>query len=198
VDRPDIRVYVGKGGCGKSTLARRHFADAPRVLIHDHNGERGNAIGAHVVSDRAQLLELLVRPGPVRVCWSYVGIKGRPAIIDHFEWANRCAWAAGDLVVVWDEADRLTGGKLEENAHAIVNQGRHRDLVLFAGARRPRWVPRDLTASATAIYAFRTTEPRDVEYLRDTMGEAAETLPQLGEHDYLHWREDGSATRHGA
>lgn len=194
--RPDIRVYVGKGGCGKSTLARSHLGDAPRVLIHDFSGEPSHAIGAHVVTDRRQLLELLIRPGPVRVCWRYVGIKGKEAIANHFRWANRCAWAAGDLVLIWDEVDRLAAGTLDDDAYQIVNQGRHRDLIVYASARRPRWVPRDLTASATMICAFRITEPRDIEYLRDTMGEVAETLPGLGDHGYLCWLEDGSTTRH--
>lgn len=162
------------------------MGDAPRVLIHDFSGEPSHTIGAHVVTDRAQLVELMVRPGPVRVCWRpYVSATDFEAVTAEFDWANRVAWAAGNLVIVWDEVDRLTEGRLQGTAYKIVNQGRHRDLIVYACARRPRWVPRDLTASATRIVAFHTTEPRDVEYLRDTMGEAARQLPALGEHDYL-------------
>lgn len=207
MDQPDIRVYVGKGGSGKSTLARSHLPELGRVLIHDFNGETAHAVGAHVVADRAQLLELLVRPGPVRVCWRYgEAMRWRPEdaddpgavvrrVVAHFMWANRCAWAAGDLWLVWDEVDRLTAGRLDGMAYQIINQGRHRDLRVLAASRRPRWVPRDLTASAKMICAFRTTEPRDLEYLRDTMGEAARGLPQLGDHEYLRWTDDGQVAR---
>lgn len=182
MDAPDNRVFLGLGGSGKTFLAR-YQADlvSARVLIFDPAGDDNNTNGCHVVTDRRQLLELLVRPGPFKVCWRAVHhAESEAELSAAFDWANRCAWAAGNMVLIWDEADFLTKGRLIGKAYPIVHAGRHRDLRLFACSRRPAGLPRDLTGNATRFLLFKIEEPLDLEYLRPRIGrDVALELPRL-------------------
>lgn len=115
---------------------------------------------------------------------------------DAFEFANRCALAAGDMLVVWDEVDRFsTAAKMPPAAKRIVNAGRHVGLRLFACSRRPYMMNRDLTALATRMAIFRTTEPRDLRYFADYVGAAAENVPGLEAYHALDWTEHGAAVK---
>lgn len=196
--QPDNRLYLGLGGSGKSTLARAQAENAQRCVVYDPNGEPAFETGAHVVTDRRQLLELLARPGPVRVCWRGVmGALGEDQARAEFEWANRCAWAAGDVLLIWEEIDVLcAGGRLPPHAYRLVNAGRHRGVRIFACSRSPWMVPRGFTRNASRIAVFRTVEPRDLDYLRAYMGTAAAAeIPNLPRYSCLDWTPNGHAVR---
>lgn len=190
---PDCRVFLGKSGSGKTTLALYQLRKAGRVLIHDPTGQPALAERAIVATERAHLVELVAIPGKVRICWrGYASIAPR----DAFEWANRCALAGQGFAVLWDEVDFAVGSqRLPDAAYRIVNAGRHRGLRVFACSRRPFRVPRDLTAAATRICAFRITGPTDVDYLRPFLGPAADRLPHLPDFTALDWTEERAAER---
>ncbi len=185
--RPDIRVVLGRGGSGKSYLVKHWLArNVGRVVIFDAAAEDDYARGAVVVERPDRLVDLLLA-GERRLCW-------RGLFEGAFEAVNRLAWAAGDLTLVWEEVDQFgDAGRLPEWAFKIVNQGRHRDIRVIACSRRPARVSRDLTANASRIVAFGTTEPRDLIYLRHYMGEAAEGLRGLDPYHALDWTEAGGA-----
>lgn len=187
LNRADVRAYLGKTSSGKSTLARHQAKAFSRVLVFDPNGEDEWAEGAILCAHREYLVNLCRRPGPLRICWRSEGLKAGD--VDHFEWANRCALAAEDLVVVWDEVDLYTTpGTLPPYAKRIVNAGRHAGLRLFALCRRPHMMNRSLSAQANRIMAFRSTEPRDLAYFRDHLGpEAAAAIPGLADYHAVDW-----------
>ena len=188
LDAADIRLCLGKSGSGKSTLARSWVAKEQRVLIFDPNGEDAWAKGAVVTEDRAELVDLVSKPGRVRICWRGVMTGGEGA----FEFANRCAWAGEDMFVVWDEVDRFTDPmKLPPVADNLVQAGRHRGLHIIACSRRPYRMNRTLTALATRMSIFRTTEPRDLRYFGEYVGAAASQLPTLRDYHALDWTETG-------
>lgn len=195
---PDNRLALGVGGSGKTTLTIAWAASFERVVFYDPNGEAVFARGAHVVTDRRQFLELLARPGPVRICWRGVmAALGEDAQREEFEWANRCAWATGDVLLVWEEVDVLCGnGRLPPHAYRLVNAGRHRGIRVFACSRSPWMVPRGFTRNASRVAAFRSIEPRDLEYLRAYMGTAAASeIPNLPRFSALDWTPNGHAVR---
>lgn len=187
-----VTVFLGLSGFGKTFLARHHLTGRPRVLIHDPNAEEAWAAGAVVCDDRAELVRLIARPGPLRICWRGISTMG----LDAFEWANRAAWAGEGFTVVWDEVDRFTStGRLPHHAYQLINAGRHRGCRIFAIARRPFRVPRDITAAAGRICAFRITSPPDIDYLRDFMGPAADQLPDLKRYVAIDWTEAGARVK---
>lgn len=187
---PDNRLYLGKGGSGKTTLALSHTWRFERVIVCDPNGEGAHTEDAVVIDDRAQLVEAVNDPGPWRVCWRF----GGTGFDEGFEWVNRVAWARGDLCLVWDEADQFTRWGLPPTAFRIWNNGRHRRLRVFACSRRPARVPRDLTANLSRACIFKTQEPNDLKFIRDfTAGREAEGMVrELEPFHALDWREDGT------
>lgn len=192
LDAADIRLCLGKSGSGKSTLARSWVKSAKRVLIFDPNGEDDWAAGAVVTEDRAELVELVSRPGKIRICWRGVMTGGE----DAFEWGNRCAWAGEDFHVVWDEVDRFTNPtKLQPIADNLIQAGRHRGLHIIACSRRPYRMNRTLTALATRMAIFRSTEPRDLRYFADYVGDAANQISTLRDYHALDWCETGTAVK---
>lgn len=186
MNKPDIRVVLGKGGSGKSTLTRAWVEQLRgRVLIFDSAAEPGYAQGAEIVEDQGELVRVLLGGfDPIRICY-------RDTMPGAFERFNRVAWAAEDATLVWEEVDRwCDAGRLAQWAFAIVNQGRHRNLRVIATARRPARVSRDLTANASRIVAFATREPRDLRYLAEYVGEeAAAKIPGMAPFHALDWTE---------
>lgn len=193
----DVRLFFGRGQAGKTYLVQhqlKRLGRGARVLIHDTVAEPGYAQGAHVVETPADLVRLVRdQGGPLRICWRGVATMAQEA----FEFANRVAWAAENFTVVWEEVDSFVdAGRLPEWAFRIVNHGRHRGLRVFACARRPARVSRDLTANATRIVAFHTSEPADVEYLRKYVGQAvAVQVAGLGRYECLDWTPAGARVR---
>lgn len=190
---PDNRLYLGKGGSGKTTLALSHTWRFERVIVCDPNGESAHTKHARVISDKAALVEAVNDPGQWRVCWRF----DQTGFDDGFEWVNRVAWARGDLCLVWDEADQFTRWGLPPTAFRIWNNGRHRRLRVFACSRRPARVPRDMTANLTRACVFRTQEPRDLSFIREFTvdGESVGAVRSLGAFEAVDWTEAGWAVK---
>jgi hypothetical protein len=194
---PDFRLFLGKSGSGKSSLMRHQAAGARRLLIHDPNGEPAWASCGAVVYDRAELVARL-RAGAGAVVWRGAqSARSDREAVDAFEWANRCALAAGDMLILWDEVDRFTTpGRLPPFAYEIVNAGRHRGLKVYAASRRVRRVSRDLSANAGRIMVARMTEPGDLAWIKATMGDAAaRQAPTLPPFHFLDWTETACRTK---
>jgi hypothetical protein len=190
---PTIGGYFGPKGRGKTALALYHFRNHKRVLFHDLKGHNLPEHGAEIIDDGGQLLERLLAAGdaaPFRICWRGFSTMGPD---EAFAWANECAWALGNLAVVWDEVDILTKGHLKGRAEYIANMNRGRDIALAFTARRPAMVPRTLTANADRLCAFRTNEPRDLAYLVDFIGADGHLAGDLGDFRALDWRDGKGA-----
>ena len=170
---------------------RHQAAGARRVVIHDPNGERDWAACGVIVTDRAELARAMGARAWVVVWRGAMGARSEAEAAEAFEWGNRCALAAGDALILWDEVDRFTTpGRLPPFAYEMVNAGRHRGLRVFAASRRVRRVSRDLSANAGRIMVARMTEPGDLAWIKATMGDgAARAVPTLPPFHFLDWRE---------
>jgi len=194
---PDFRLFLGKSGSGKSSLMRHQAAGARRILIHDPNGEAAWGACGQVVNDRAQLATAMQARAWAIVWRGAERARSDADAVGSFEFANRCALAAGDALILWDEVDRFTTpGRLPPAAYEMVNAGRHRGLKVFAASRRVRRVSRDLSANAGRIMVARMTEPGDLAWIRATMGDgAARAAPVLAPFHFLDWRETECRTK---
>jgi hypothetical protein len=189
LQRPDNRLYFGVGGSGKTTLALAHTWKFNRVIICDPNSEAAHTEGADVTQDRAELVEL-AREKTFRVCWRFELADPEPS----YDWATRVALAAGNCVIVWDEAEfYVPTGTLPETARALWNAGRHRRCRAFACTRSPFAISRHLTRNLTRACVFAIQEESDQRWLKNFMGkEAAAAVPTLPLHHAVDWRQGGA------
>ncbi|HUZ71611.1 MAG TPA: hypothetical protein VMU87_01385 [Stellaceae bacterium] len=191
--RPDNRLYLGRGGSGKTTLALSHAASFPRVLLSLPDDSEAPPRGFHIIRDRADLVRALMRPA-----WRVAWIADRR--LDLWEWANEAAWLAGDCLVIWEEAGVFMEGiRLAPHAYDLWMRGRHRRLRVFACSQRPARVSRDCTANLARAVIFNTTEPNDLRFYRSMIfePEAAAAIPRLdfAGHEALDWSPAGWAVK---
>lgn len=188
----DVRLYVGRGGSGKTALMRHHLKNEKRIIILDANGEPEYAAMCEIVTTPSDLIEA-VRKKTFKVAVR-VPFGSDPKSM--FDIACNCAWAAENCVIVWEEVHTYRiGSALPKIGESLVNQGRHRRVRVWAATRRPINL-RTLTASCTAIYAFPTTEPNDLSFYDDLMGTGAgDAAKTAGQYSYLQWTEKGYAVQ---
>jgi hypothetical protein len=194
--RPDNRLYLGRGGSGKTTLALRHAEAYPRVLLLLPDDSERAPRGYAVTSDRAGLVRAMMRPR-----WHLAFIANRDP--DTWDWGNEAAFAAGDTLVIWEEAGVfMNGGSLRTAtpfAYDLWMRGRHRRCRVFACSQRPARVSRDCTANVSRAVIFNTTEPRDLAFYRSMIFEpdAAAAIPRLdfAAHEALDWTPAGWAVK---
>lgn len=191
--KPDNRIYLGVGGSGKSFLALHHSYAFDRVLICDPTGQDEFEEYAIVTEDQAELVELFSRPGEVRVCWRGFASMGKDAA---FDWANRVTKAAGNMLILWDEADLfMHPAHMPESAYYLWNMGRHRGVSVFATSRRPARLARDCTANLSRAAIFATQEPGDLKYLKEFMGPSVANVPGLPRFSAVDWTPEAAAVK---
>lgn len=179
--RAPITCILGKRGSGKSTLLKELVKKGgyKRVIVVDTLGEHGE--GRRIVRTPTGLI------GAVKTKAFNVAVQFVKAT-EGFRWACDVAYAVGDLALVVEEADfYITAWRAPECFEKLVRYGRHRGVEMICVSRRPPDLWRNLTANADYLCVFRTTEPRDIRYLQEFMGEAALRLKVIKEFEYLRW-----------
>ena len=187
--RPDNRLYLGRGGSGKTTLAVAHAATFSRCLLVLPDDSEAPPPGFIITADRAELIRVMLGRS-----WRVAFVANRR--LDQWEWANEAAWRAGDCVTVWEEAGVfMDAQRLAPHAYDLWMRGRHRRVRVFACSQRPARVSRDCTANLARAVIFNTTEPNDLRFYRSMIFEtgAAEAIPRLDfeGHEALDWTPSG-------
>lgn len=121
-------------------------------------------------------------------------------MVDNWRRVGVLAYARGNLLLCIDEMGMLSeNGQFIQDAKgkepilkAIVHYGRHRKLDVICTAQRPTDVARRYTALCSEIRCFQTSEPKDLTYLQERVGESAVSqLPGLPNFEFLHWTDSG-------
>jgi DNA helicase HerA-like ATPase len=186
----------GKTGSGKTYFLRNLVRRAPRLLVVDVTGDYAElhcrtvtAAGDVAAAFRA------AGAGPCRIRYaadlhlaglrSYLRAADRasdiPAGIARMgPAAAAVAFATGDVVLVLDELSFwCRPGITPEPLALVATMGRHRGVSLLGGAQRPALVSRLVTSQRDVAVFFRLTEPIDLDYAREQLGDAARRIPQL-------------------
>lgn len=181
MDRPDIRLLIGKTGSGKTVKACKLIEDRPRVVIFDTLG--------HDYSDGVVFYELAALKAFWGKCY-----RGRFRLIyrptsdvEEFDEVCDLAYKCGNLVFVAEELDLFCPPRqLTPGIRHILKRGRHADITFIGVTQRPYGIDRIVTAMCNEVYVFKTDEPRDIQYLSERLGEGiAEKIAALGEYEYV-------------
>jgi len=183
-EQKEVKVILGKRGSGKSTLARELVKDGPRLIIYDSTGH-DYAEGV-IITDYDALLDYLIRQEQKTFRVTYKPLHSER----DFEPVCKIIKRLGNVSFLVDECDLYaTPAFTPENFLWILKIGRHKDIEVVCISRRPAEMSRNITAQAEQFFIFRTTEPRDIAYLKGFV-DGAEKIISLDNYEYL-WYNKG-------
>jgi len=179
-----ITLIFGKRGSGKTLLAQRLCQDRKRLLVYDTIGEYTEGV---VIEDLPALKELWgkVYRGNFKIIYQPVDPEG------DFDMVCRLVYECEDLTFLVEELDRYSKPlTLSLPFKEIIQRGRHRNIELTGVTQRPHGIDKLLTSQAKQMYIFNTTEPRDVDYFKDTVGyPVVVKIAALQEYEYVKYQD---------
>jgi len=177
-----ITLIFGKRGSGKSFLAKKLIAGHKRYLVFDTLGEYTDG----VVIESFDVLKLF---------WGSTYVKDFRIIYrplnpeSEFEKICDLVWSLGNMAFLVEEVDCFCKPQSICTPFAsIIQRGRHRNITLIGVTQRPAGIARLLTSQAKQMCIFNTTEPRDVDYFRQVVGDClVERVTALKQYEYIEW-----------
>lgn len=172
-------MVVGKSGSGKSTYLDALILGSARPVVlvdpkREHLSPTSRHGARHYVADAAALAD----PGAVS--------RGEPPCVELADRAALHAWNLQDCTFICDEFDLCSNNRRSPvGVLRLLMHGRGRGISVVLAARRPSEISPQFTSQTTSQIAFRTTEPRDVDYLT-RRGVPAEMVQGLDVGHFVH------------
>ena len=179
-----IELIFGKRGSGKSYLAKQLMLHQWRSLIYDTLGEYTDGIVIESYSALCKFWKNVYR-NKFRIIYQPLDPEGE------FEKVCELIWECGNITFLVEEIDAFCSPQsLCLPFKAIIQRGRHKDITLIGVTQRPANIARLITAQAKKMYIFNTTEPRDIDYFRQVLGEnVIQKFTQLKEYEFVLWQD---------
>lgn len=180
-----VILILGKRGQGKSFLVKHHLKEFNRFLVYDTLCEYTDGL---IFTDFETLFKFWNEhlDGDFRLIY-------QPLQPDE-EFSNICdlVYECGNMVFIVEEIDRFSDSThLPLEFANIVQRGRHRDITLIAISQRPYRVNRTLSSQVKELYTFQQSEPRDIDFISEFIGQDLDRVRTLPIYNYLHWTSDG-------
>jgi hypothetical protein len=196
--RGDRVVIIGLPLSGKTYLATRLTASAPRILFfdpyHDYV-EKAEEVKAPPIAE-ISADELIENPKILNQSkFRLAIIPDEDDLAEQLDLVVRIARAAGDLILVMDEV-----GDYKRNAtltlEKLARNGRHNGLVPIYVSQVAMDIPRTVRRIATRVYSFRQEDIEDLDALAERYGDDyAAKVSNLPEHEYAQWNLQGFGRR---
>ena len=171
----EVKLRFGQTGSGKSYGAAEFFKTLPRAIVAECGYDEFPALRFTEFPDLVLYLERIgafANPNaPFRVSYT-------PRIAEYgliFD----VALEAGNCWLFLEEADRFGDPSQNWSYDEIITRGRHRGISICALSLHPFKLPIDLRRQATSLVSFRQTEPNDIKWIADHVGDTAYELPNL-------------------
>lgn len=174
---------VGRKGSGKSVFSRRVLERCPRLFLFDTMGEHTWVPNTFRDMEKADQF----------LAWAqteeYFAGRYVPEVdlADDFAELASIVFDQGEIFLAVEEIPLLCSASyIPPELGRLVRLGRHKRVSLLWTAQRAAEVSRTLTAMTDVFVIFSSTEPRDLDAIRDRCGaEIAEKVSRLGLHDCL-------------
>jgi len=183
----DVRIVVGKRGFGKSWALRGMLRTEPRVVLYDTLKEKTYNEFSRIEGFPALCRFLATNPAIFRVAYSWDGTA--PRELD-FERVCEAVFCCRGLTFAVEEVDQYCNSSfLPRHLDMIVSLGRHRDLSVWVASRRPKEIHPLIRSQANQVVSFAQTEPADLEWSRQVIGDLSADLPGLKKYRSLTWKD---------
>lgn len=185
----DVRIVVGKRGFGKSWALRAMLRQEPRFVLYDTLKEK-TYDEFQRVEDFPALCRVLAQDPPMfRIAYSWNGLAAREV---DFERVCEAVYCSHGMTFAVEEVDQFSAPTyLPRHLDMLVSLGRHRDLSVWVASRRPKEIHALIRSQANRVVSFSQTEPADLEWSRQVVGDLAGRLPSLKKFEHVTW-EDGA------
>jgi AAA+ ATPase superfamily predicted ATPase len=187
----EVVLITGKTGSGKSTLFRELIQGQKRFIIFDTLSEYrnpDNPFPALFIRNIKDLLE-------------YLSTNHRKAfriVFDPEDPDQKIILETGETLTIFELTCKVIYEALSDVAFGveeiasyvypgyappylrkIVRFGRHSSISIYATTQRPPEIPPVIRAQITKFISFRQHEPRDIEWIRQIIGDEASKLKNL-------------------
>lgn len=179
-----IELILGKRGSGKSWLAKKMIQQDSRYLIYDTLGEYTDGVVIQSLAELSVFWEKVYRR-KFRIIYQPLDPE------QEFDAICELVWQCENMTFLVEEVDRYARPLAMSLAFKeIIQRGRHHDITFIGVTQRPHGVDRLITSQAKAMYIFNTTEPRDIKYFQDVVGDGViEKFAELKEYEYVKWQD---------
>lgn len=167
----EIYVIFGKRGSGKSNLTKVFMEDIGGRIVYISMIEelKYSDLTIYSFDDADKLKDL--QNGQIAV------VKNFDHVMFSYIISNLLLYKNFTLVL-----DEVNHWKDHYDLEKVIDYSRHHDITIVSNTRRYVDCSRKLTSEGK-IYIFKTTEPRDKEYLYSTIGEKI-NVEDLNEFEY--------------
>lgn len=173
-------VFVGKTGCGKTTLAERICANQDNVVVLDSKAEI-NWLGYDVFSN----LDSVIRAENPHVVWQPNPHEQNAETYEKFfKWIydrKNCVCYVDEVLAICKNSQDIPFW-----FRAILTRGRSRNIGSFNSTQAPVFVPHWILSQAEYYFVFKMKLEGDREKVEKITGIPREALNALKNHEFYY------------
>ena len=179
-----IELIFGKRGSGKTYLAEKMVQQYSRYLIYDTLGEYRDGVVIQSLSELSEFWDKVYRK-KFRIIYQPLDPE------QEFDAICELVWQCENMTFLVEEVDRYARPlAMSLPFKEIIQRGRHHDITFIGVTQRPHGVDKLITSQAKAMYIFSTTEPRDIKYFQEVVGDSViEKFAELKQYEYVKWQD---------
>lgn len=191
----DITAIFGQRGSGKSELGRAVSRLYRRVVVIDILREWKESDGATLITDDFDEAASFLNEKIGEKSWLLVVQfdldSGNETQKQFFNALLRLIFKRGELTgenvcLLIEEVQFFCGpASIEDWLFKCITVGRHANLGMIMSSQRPAQVHKAAVSQAKNLFIGQLFEHRDIEYLRQTVGDVADQVRELPQFDFL-------------
>jgi len=191
----DITAIFGQRGSGKSDLGKEIARLYPRLIVIDILREWKKSDDIDLITenfdDAADFLEEKIGQKNFRMVFQFDIDNASDAQKQTFNALLRLIYKRGTLTgenvcLLIEEVQFFCGpAHIEEWLFKCNTVGRHANLAMIMSSQRPAQVHKSIVSQAKNLFIGQLFEHRDIEYLRQTIGDVAENISSLPKFKFI-------------